>query len=206
MARVAILTLDGYNEIDSFVALHALNRADGIEAILAGPDEHVTSMNNVRTTISGDMGDLAAADAVILGSGRRTRDFADDPSFMDAFHPDPDRQIVAAQCSGAWLLARKGLIDSHPICTDNKTRPWIEALGLSVVDETFTVTGNVATAGGCLGAQLLSTWLMIRLGGVEEARSALAYIAPTGDADTFIDDLIRHARLADASREQALIQ
>ncbi len=69
------ITLDGFSEIDSFVASYMLgrvNRPDWTVAI-ASPTEQVTSMNGV--TVKGQMrlGDLPDADAVIVGSGMRTR-------------------------------------------------------------------------------------------------------------------------------------
>ena len=47
--RVAILTFDGFNELDSFIALGLLNRlgAHGWKAEIACPTAQVTSMNGV---------------------------------------------------------------------------------------------------------------------------------------------------------------
>ena len=47
--RVAILTFDGFNELDSFIALGLLNRlgADGWKAEITSPTTHITSMNGV---------------------------------------------------------------------------------------------------------------------------------------------------------------
>ena len=47
--RIAILTFDGFNELDSFIALGLLNRlgAQGWKAEIASPTSHVTSMNGV---------------------------------------------------------------------------------------------------------------------------------------------------------------
>ena len=47
--RIAILTFDGFNELDSFIALGLLNRlgAQGWKAEITSPTSHVTSMNGV---------------------------------------------------------------------------------------------------------------------------------------------------------------
>lgn len=62
MLRVAVLTLPGFNELDSFVALHMLNRADGVTAFLAGPNPQVDSLNGVATGVAGTMADAADAE------------------------------------------------------------------------------------------------------------------------------------------------
>ena len=47
--KIAILTFDGFNEIDSFVALAMLNRMkpQGWQAFITSPTETLTSMNGV---------------------------------------------------------------------------------------------------------------------------------------------------------------
>jgi len=197
MPSVGILTLPGFNEIDSLVAFHILNRCPELRVFLAGPEREITSLFGLPVRIEHDLETLTAADAVILGSGSRTRDFVADPSFMARLDVDPARHLIASQCSGALFLAALGLVDRHPVCTDAKTRPWIEARGLTVVDRSFSVSGNLATAGGCLGAQVLAAWLLCRLQGAAAARDALAYVAPVGSAERFVQDLIDQAAAAD---------
>jgi len=197
MTSVAIVTLPEFNEIDSFVALHMLNRAEGVTAYLAGPDPEVVSMNGVVTGVSGTLVDAAGADAVIVGSGRLTRQFAGDPEFLAGLDLDPARQLIASQCSGALILARKGLLDGLPVCTDNKTRRWIEDMGLTVTEETLSVSGTIATAGGCLSAQYLAAWLLLRLSGETETRRALAYAVPVGEGEAYVEELIGRAKAAD---------
>lgn len=198
MTRVAVLTLPGFNELDSFVALHMLNRADGVTAFLAGPQAQVDSLNGVATGVAGTMADVTTADAVLVGSGRRTREFAADPEFLAALrHLEPARQLVGSQCSGALLLAKARLLDGLTVCTDDKTRPWIEELGFAVVEDSLRVDGNIATAGGCLSAQYLATWTMLRLVGEAVTRRALATVVPVGDAAAYADGLVARARAAD---------
>lgn len=195
--QIAILTLPGFNELDSFIALGILNRAAGVTAFLAGPEREAVSMNGVPTGVAGTMDQLAEADAVIVGSGMQTRDFAADAAFLASLRLDPARQLVASQCSGALILAKLGLLTGLPVCTDNKTRPWIEELGLEVTGEVLSVIGPIATAGGCLASQYLATWLLMRLAGEEETRRALAYVVPVGEDDGYAEMLIEHAKAAD---------
>ena len=197
MPSVAILTLPEFNEVDSFVAYHMLNRSSEVDAFLAGPEPEVVSFFGTRVHIDHSLEDALKADAVIVGSGRLTRKFAVNNDFLTALKFRPDQQIVASQCSGALILAKLGLLQGLTVCTDNMTRPWIEEMGLTVLDKTLAVEGNIATAGGCLGAQQLAAWILCRLVGEAAAREALAYVAPIGDGDDFIDRLIAAAKQAD---------
>jgi transcriptional regulator GlxA family with amidase domain len=42
---------------------------------------------------------------------------------------EPSRQIIGAQCSGALVLAKLGLLADVPACTDSATKPWVEEAG-----------------------------------------------------------------------------
>ena len=51
--RVAVVTFDGFNELDSFIALGLLNRlrAQGFTAEITGPGLKLTSMNGVSVDV-----------------------------------------------------------------------------------------------------------------------------------------------------------
>jgi hypothetical protein len=99
---------------------------------------------------------------------------------------DPSRQLIAAQCSGALVLARLGLLNGIPACTDLTTRPWVAAAGIEVLNQPFFARGNLATAGGCLASHYLAAWLIARLRGQAAAESALHYVAPVGEKEEYI--------------------
>jgi transcriptional regulator GlxA family with amidase domain len=183
MPTVAILTFDGFNEIDSIVALHIVGRAKsrGFQPLLACPGERVTSMNGVTMTAQAPLETVRDADAVLIGSGTRTRELAADEALLSRLPLDPSRQLVGSQCSGALLAARLGLLRDMPACTDLRTRPLLQEAGVRVLDQPFVAHGNVATAGGCLSSVYLATWVITRLAGEDAAREALAYVAPVGE-------------------------
>ena len=83
--RIAILTFDGFNEIDSFVALATLNRVrrPGWRAEITAPTATVTSMNGVRVERQQPLSFARDADVVLVGSGRKTRDVVADRALMD---------------------------------------------------------------------------------------------------------------------------
>lgn len=187
--HIAILTFDGFNELDSLIALGILNRIKKPDwrVSLACPAPYVTSMNGVVLASQISLGEASAADAVIVGSGIKTREVVADPALMAQMQLDPKRQLLGAQCSGTLVLAKLGLLDAVPACTDLTTKPWVEEAGVDVLNQPFFARENVATAGGCLSSQYLATWLIARLEGVEAAKSAMHYVAPVGEKEAYVD-------------------
>ncbi len=186
--HIAILTFQGFNELDSIVALGVLNRikTPGWRVTLCCPEPAVASMNGVTVHRQSSLAEAATADAVIVGSGIRTRDIANDPAILSALPLDPTRQLIGAQCSGTLLLAKLGLIGTLPACTDLTTRPWVIEAGVEVLDAPFVAHGNVATAGGCLASHYLAAWMIARLGSVADAEAAIHYVAPVGEKQAWI--------------------
>ena len=119
---------------------------------------------------------------------------ADRRQLLDRLQIDPTRQLIASQCSGALLVARLGLLGDAPACTDSSTRPWLVEAGVRVLDEPFHARGPVATSGGCLASQYLSAWIMWSKAGESAARDALAYAAPVGEKDEYVERLLARVR------------
>lgn len=193
--HTAILTFEGYNELDSLIALGVLNRVEepGWRVSIAGPAPRVRSMNGVTIETMIDLDEARTADAVIVGSGSRTREVVEDPAIMDVLRGlDPARQLLAGQCSGTLVLARLGLLDDVPACTDLTTKPWVVAAGVDVLDQPFFARGNVATAGGCLASGYLATWIISRLRGIDAAKDAVHYVAPVGEKDEHVERALRN--------------
>ncbi|MGB8860120.1 MAG: DJ-1/PfpI family protein [Ilumatobacteraceae bacterium] len=186
--HIAILTFDGFNELDSLIALGILNRAatQDWRVSIASPHAVVTSMNGVALHSTATLAEVSEADAVIVGSGIRTREVVRDESIMGALRLDPSRQLIGAQCSGALVLAALGLLDHVPACTDLTTKPWVVEAGVEVLDQPFYAAGNIATAGGCLAAQYLAAWMIVRLAGLDAAAAAIHYVAPVGEKDEYV--------------------
>ncbi len=200
--RIAILTFDGFNELDSFIALGLLNRlgAQGWKAEITSPTSHVTSMNGVTVQAQRPLEFANQADAVIFGSGIYTRAIAENSQLLDRLRLDPLRQLIGAQCSGTLLLARLGLLADVPACTDLTTKPWVLEAGVRVIDAPFHARGPVATAGGCLASQYLAAWMMASRAGFDAAAQALHYAAPVGEKDAYVERLLQVVRpFVDAS-------
>ncbi len=187
--RIAILTFEGFNELDSFIGSAMLNRVKkpALEALIVCPSERVASMNGVVVQSQARLSFAREADAVIIGSGVQTREIVRTPSLMAELQLDPSRQIIGAQCSGALVLAKLGLLDGLPACTDSTTKPWVEEAGVKVLDQPFVAHGNIATAGGCLGSHYLAAWMIARLAGWKAAESVVHYVAPVGQKREYVD-------------------
>ncbi|MDL2339584.1 MAG: DJ-1/PfpI family protein [Pseudomonadota bacterium] len=194
--RIAILTFDGFNEIDAFVPLGLLNRlsARGWKAEITGPTSHMTSMNGVTVQAQQPLEFANEADAVIFGSGIYTRAIVEDigkrGALLDRLQLDPLRQMIGAQCSGTLMMARLGLLADMPACTDSTTKPWVVEAGVRVEESPFLARGSLATAGGCLASQYLAAWMMARGAGLDAAAQALHYAAPVGEKEAYVERVL----------------
>jgi transcriptional regulator GlxA family with amidase domain len=186
--QIAVLTFDGFNEIDSFVAAHILNRLrpQGWRAFITSPDAVITSANEVVVHAERPLEFAAEADAVIIGSGLKTSEIAENRELLGRIRLDPTGQLIGSQCSGALLLAKLGLLEGRPACTDLRTKKWVVEAGVAVIDQPFYAEGNVATAGGCLASQYLATWFMLRGASVADAEAALLRVAPVGQKQEYV--------------------
>ena len=185
--HIAILTFQGFNELDSFIALGVLNRIKkpGWRVTICCPEPAVTSMNGVTVHAQSTLAEARSADAVIVGSGIRTREIVGEPAIMDELRLDPARQLVAAQCSGTLVLAKLGLLGAVPACTDLTTKPWVQEAGVEVLNQPFFAKGNVATPADVFVAvpRRLDHRQNRR---TDAAASALHYVAPVGEKEDYV--------------------
>lgn len=194
--HIAILTFDEFNELDSLIALGILRRTSRADwrVSIASPTARVTSMNGVVMESQATLQEACEADAVIVGSGLATRRIVDDPDLLSQLKLDPKRQLVGAQCSGALVLARLGLLNGIPACTDLTTKPWVQKAGIETLNQPFFASGNIATAGGCLGSQYLAAWIIARLASIEAAENAIHYVAPVGEKEQYVTRAMHNIR------------
>ncbi|MFB9157306.1 AraC family transcriptional regulator [Chromobacterium violaceum] len=185
---IAIVTLDCFNELDSLIAAGILGRMSphGWNVRICSPAPIVQSRSGTRVERQEDLSYANHADAVLIGSGWRTRDWVADDAIMGQLKLDPTRQLIGSQCSGALVLHRLGLLADGVACTDGMTRPMLEQLGVRVQPAAFRAAGNVATAGGCLSSQYLAAWVLLRLAGEAKTREILSCVAPVGEEEDFV--------------------
>ena len=189
--NVAILTFDGFNEIDSFVSFHILSRVEGWKVAIACPAEMVRSTNGVRISAQQPLEFAHHADAVLFGGSPRSREIVEDTAIMSRLKLDPHHQLIGSQCAGAFFLAKLGLLAAVPACTNSRSRPALEAAGIRVLDQAFVASGNIASAGGCLASPYLATWVIWRLAGREAAESVLRSVAPVDEKAQYVSNVFR---------------
>ena len=192
--HIAILTFQGFNELDSLIALGVLNRIKrpAWRVTICCPEPQVTSMNGVTIQAQSMLEVSASADAVVVGSGLQTREIVNTPSIMNRLSLRPERQLIASQCSGTLILAKLGLLEDVPACTDLTTKPWVQEAGVEILNQPLFACGNVATAGGCLASAYLAGWIIARLEGVKAATEALHYVAPVGEKEDFVANALKN--------------
>jgi transcriptional regulator GlxA family with amidase domain len=188
MPRIAIVTFEKFNEIDSTVAFNILNRVQRNDwsVAITCPSPTVRSMNGLRIDAQQPLEFANEADVVLFGSGRLTQRIIADEAVTKRLQLRPEKQLIGSQCSGALALAKLGLLPTPQVCTDRSTRSIIEAAGIEVLNQPFFCRENVATAGGCLSAVYMAMWIIWRLADEETARRALEYVVPVGEEVSYI--------------------
>lgn len=196
---ISILTFQGFNELDSFIALGILNRIKkpNWRVEICCPEDSVTSMNGVTVLAQSRLEQLHLSDAVIVGSGMQTREVVKNPEIMQKLQTglDPNKQLIGAQCSGTLILAQLGLLGQIPACTDLITKPWVQESGVNVLNTPFYAENNIATAGGCLASQYLAAWIIAKTQGLEAAKEAMHYVAPVGEKEDYVSRAIANIEI-----------
>jgi len=187
--NIAILTFEGFNELDSFIALGILNRmkTQDFNVQITCPSEEVTSMNGLTIKAQQQLEFANTADVVLFGSGMLTRDIVKDEGILKRLNLDASKQIIAGQCSGTLIMAKLGLLNKIPACTDLTTTPWVQEAGIEVLNQPLYARQNIATAGGCMASQYLAAWIIAKVCGEEDSKSAIHYVAPVGEKEQSVE-------------------
>ena len=191
--KIAILTFEGFNELDSFIAFGILNRlrSKGWNVQITSPSSIITSMNGVTIHTQQPLEFANSADVVLFGSGIQTNEIANDSIILNSLSLNQSHQLIGAQCSGTLLMAKMGLIGTMPACTDLTTKPLAQKAGINVIDAPFYAKDNLSTAGGCMSSQYLAAWVITKLMNEKEAAEAIYYVAPVGQKDEYVDRIMK---------------
>ena len=180
---VAVVAFDDFTDIDVFLPWDLLNRVErpGWQVALLGQGDCVRSKSGLRIPLQGPLEEAVGADAVIVTSGPATRELHRDPAFLAALQLQPDRQLIGSMCSGALILAAKGLLQGRRATTYPTAKDHLERYGVEVVEQGFVADGRIATAAGCLAAQQLCGWIIENLADRRERDRVLASVQPVGE-------------------------
>ena len=135
--NIAILTFDGFNEIDSFVSFHILNRREvsGWKVAISCPSETVRS-TNAFVFPRNNRSSLRTTQMPSVCGSPRSREIAEDEAMMSRLNWTRGANDRVAM-RGAWFLANLGLVATLPVGTNLRSRPALEALGIRVLDRPF---------------------------------------------------------------------
>lgn len=186
---VGIVVFDDFTDIDAFLPWDLLNRVErpGWQVALLGAGETARSRSGLRIPLHGPLEEAGGADAVIVTSGPATRHLHRDEAFLSALRLDPSRQLIGSMCSGALILAAKGLLRGKRATTYPTAKAALEGYGVEVVEQGFVVENEIATAAGCLAAQSLCGWIIESLADRRERDRVLASVQPVGQGLFFED-------------------
>ena len=129
--QIAILTFDGFNELDSFVALSLLNRVHGWRATICAPNATVTSMGGVTVTAGARLNELPDMDAIVVGSGVRTRQIAADTALMARLRLEAEAEGATIRDLHIWRIgphAHAAILSLAPGADGDAVRARIRAL------------------------------------------------------------------------------
>jgi transcriptional regulator GlxA family with amidase domain len=187
--RIALITFDGFTDIDVVLPWDLLHRArePSWEVRILGTSDHHVSATGLPIPTHGRLEDAADADVVLVSSGAGARLLATEPHEVHRLGLDESRQMIGSMCSGALVLAAAGLLQGRTATTYPTAVEDLRAFGVDVVEKPFVRHGNVATAAGCLAAQDLVGWVIETHLGAERRNEVLRSIQPVGAGLTHAD-------------------
>jgi transcriptional regulator GlxA family with amidase domain len=187
MTKISIVAFEKFTDIDVFMPWDLLYRAKAAGASdwdirILGKTEYVTSVAGLKIPTHGRLDETADSRVVIFASGIGVEDVLKDRAFLDSLQLNEQRQLIGSMCAGAVILAEKGLLRGRRATTYPTYFDRLATYeGVQPVRESFVPNGNVATAGGCLAAQLLCGWIMEKLVSRDLADAVMASILPVGE-------------------------
>ena len=159
--QIAILTFDGFNELDSFIASGILNRMrpKGWKAFITCPSEVVTSMNGVTIHAERPLEFASTADAVIIGSGIKTREIAQNTDLLGQNERFGSRPAVARIRSSVHLLILIIAAPNNVMVMDAKRARLSRSLRKKTPKSTANTmlvsrTADTSAIGACVIAQM----------------------------------------------------
>lgn len=194
--KIGIVIFDKFTDVDLFLMWDLFNRVriDGWQVKILGTKDSHISATGIPIPTHGRIEEANDADAVLFVSGQGARERITDEEWLSKFDLNPGRQFIGSICSGALILAKLGLLNGRKATTYPTTRTLLESFGVTVVEQPFVASGNVATAGGCLAQQYLVGWFIENLAGRDWKDLVLRSVQPVGEG-LFFDDAEELMRL-----------
>ncbi|WP_274361627.1 DJ-1/PfpI family protein [Paenibacillus thermotolerans] len=182
--NIVIVAFDDFTDLDVFMPWDLISR---VKRVMKRDDWNVKIIGTKPTHVStagleipmhAGLDALPAADAVVISSGPGIQRLIADADYLSKLSINPRHQRIGSMCSGSLLLGAKGLLKGKKATTYPTAVKQLAQFGVEVVNESFVLVGNIATAAGCLAAQQLSWWIIKELAGESAARQVLDSVQP----------------------------
>lgn len=184
MKKITIVAFDKFTDIDVFLAWDLFNRVRLIhkecEIKIVGTQPVHTSVTGIKLDMQGAIEECNNADVVFFTSGPGTRKLIKDPSYLQRFKLNPEKQIICSMCSGSLILAALGLLNGLTATTYPTAIEELTSYGVAVENKDLVVHGNIATAAGCLAAIDLVGYCIEKLLNEEARDAVIASVQPVG--------------------------
>lgn len=195
---VAILLFDGVQIIDYSGPWEVFGQAGFKVHTVAEKREPVTTAFGQRVTADYIFENSPAADILLIPGGGGTRKAVDDPRLIKWIQDNArDANHVMSVCTGAFLLAKAGLLDGLTATTfhDAIDRLTEAAPKTKVVyDQRYVDNGKVITTAGLSSGIDGALYLVAKIRGQAEAQAEAFGLEYTWESDS------KHARAAFADR------
>lgn len=191
--RIAFPVFPGAEELDLTGPFEAFALArdygdGGLDLCTVGAArEPVRLRGGLRVVPDWTFAEAPAADVIVVPGGPGTRDEASWRPVVPWLASRRDTPIVASVCTGAFLLARAGILDGRRATTHRRRlgelreqHPAVQVVeGERVVDEGAVVTAGGVTAGIDLGLHLVRRLLGGEL--ADRVAEVMEYTTPEGE-------------------------
>ena len=185
MKNVGILIFPDVEELDFvgpwevFQMVNTLARRRGeeerLDCFLLSPDgEDVRCVKGLRVGVDRAASDVDTLDVLLIPGGFGTRPLLEDAALIDWVRRiAPGCEWITSVCTGAFVLAKAGLLKGRRAATHWGAYEEFERLGLEgelVRDVRYVRDGNVVTSAGVSAGIDMSLWLVGQWYGPQYAR------------------------------------
>jgi transcriptional regulator GlxA family with amidase domain len=185
MKTIGLLIFDDVEELDFvgpwevFQMVNEIARRRGeaeplSNCLISKDGSDITAVKNMRVGAHASMADIDALDVILVPGGRGARAVIRDTAMMAWVEAlAPGCEWVTSVCTGAFVLAKAGLLEGRRAATHWSAFDEFEKLGLSgtlVPDVRYVRDGNVVTAAGVSAGIDMSLWLVGQWFGAQMSR------------------------------------
>lgn len=148
--HVTVLLYPGVTALDAIGPYEVLSRPPGWSVTFAAldPGEVRTDTGALGLVVDRRLAEVERTDLLVIPGAPLRRVPADEPTLAEVRRLHATTRITASVCTGAFVLARAGLLAGKRATTHWARVDALRELGVDVVSERVVRDGKVATAAG----------------------------------------------------------